>query len=139
MTPEKYAKTESERMEGAKTAQSKTVYEANETRGYPSGKCQRGFVTRREAQEWESQFKLQQSADIDMTVEVFYELYEQDIRPRLKENTWMTKQVIYEKKILTYLGKREITAKDVINWQNEMMKHKKPDRRLKHWKNLIAS
>ena len=41
MTPEKYAKTESERMEGAKTAQSKTVYKANEPRGYPSGKCQR--------------------------------------------------------------------------------------------------
>lgn len=29
MTPEKYARTESERMEGAKTAQSKTVYKAN--------------------------------------------------------------------------------------------------------------
>ena len=41
MTPEKYAKIESERMEGAKTAQSKTVYKANEPRGYPSGKCQR--------------------------------------------------------------------------------------------------
>ena len=37
----------------------------------------------------------------------------------------MTKQVIYEKKILPYLGKRklsEITAKDVIDWQNEMMR-----------------
>ena len=41
MTPEKYARTESERKEGAKTAQSKTVYKANEPRGYPSGKCQR--------------------------------------------------------------------------------------------------
>lgn len=41
MTPEKYARTESERMEGAKTAQYKTVYKANEPRGYPSGKCQR--------------------------------------------------------------------------------------------------
>ena len=39
MNPENYAKTESERMEGAKTAQSKTVYKANEPRGYPSGKC----------------------------------------------------------------------------------------------------
>ena len=44
MTPEKYARTESERMEGAKTAQSKTVYKANEPRGYPSGKCQRETV-----------------------------------------------------------------------------------------------
>ena len=93
-------------------------------------KCQRGFATRREALEWEAQFKLQKTADIDMTLEAFYELYEQDVRPRLKENTWMTKQVIIEKKILPYLGKRklsEITAKDVIDWQNAMMKLKKPN------------
>ena len=41
MTPEKYAMIERERMEGAKTVQSKTVDAANETRGYPPGKCQR--------------------------------------------------------------------------------------------------
>lgn len=41
MTPEKYAMIEWERMEGAKTAQFKTVNMAKETRGYPSGKCQR--------------------------------------------------------------------------------------------------
>lgn len=61
-------------------------------------KCQRGFSTRKEAIEWEAQIKLQQASDIDMTLEAFYELYEKDVRPRLKENTWMTKQVIYMKK-----------------------------------------
>ena len=98
--------------------------------GQNKQKCQRGFATRREALEWEAQFKLQKTADIDMTLEAFYELYEQDVRPRLKENTWLTKQVIIEKKILPYLGKRklsETTAKDVIDWQNEMMKLKKPN------------
>lgn len=93
--------------------------------GQNKQKCQRGFATRREALEWEAQFKLKKAADVDMTLESFYELYEQDVRPRLKENTWMTKQVIYEKKILPFLGKRklsEITAKDVIDWQNEIMK-----------------
>ena len=98
--------------------------------GQNKQKCQRGFATRREALEWEAQFKLQKTADIDMTLEAFYELYEQDVRPRLKENTWLTKQVIIEKKILPYLGKRklsEITAKDVIDWQNTMMKLKKPN------------
>lgn len=98
--------------------------------GQNKQKCQRGFATRREALEWEAQFKLQKTADIDMTLEAFYELYEQDVRPRLKENTWLTKQVIIEKKILPYLGKRklsETTAKGVIDWQNEMMKLKKPN------------
>lgn len=41
MTLEKYAMIERERMEGAKTVQSKTVDAANETRGHPPGKCQR--------------------------------------------------------------------------------------------------
>lgn len=65
MTPEKYARTESERMEGAKTAQSKTVYKANEPRGYPSGKCQRETAKevstkrnqRKERNVWKNVFK----------------------------------------------------------------------------------
>ncbi len=86
-------------------------------------KCQRGFATKRDAQEWECQFQLQKHADMDMTLESFYELYEQDMKPRLKENTWLTKEAIIRKKILPYLGKRkvnEISAKDVIDWQNEL-------------------
>ncbi|GAA6411464.1 hypothetical protein K040078D81_55810 [Blautia hominis] len=50
-----------------------------------------------------------------------------DVRPRLKENTWLTKESIIESKILPYLGQRklsEITAKDVIDWQNEMRSQK---------------
>ena len=86
-------------------------------------KCQRGFETKREAQEWECQFKLQKKADIDMTMESFCELYEQDVKPKLKLNTWLTKESIIKHKILPYLGKRkiaEITAKDVVDWQNQM-------------------
>ena len=61
MTPEKYAKTESERMEGAKTAQSKTVYKAKAHRGYPSGKYQGEAANellklRKEIREWKKCF-----------------------------------------------------------------------------------
>lgn len=86
-------------------------------------KCQRGFVTKHEAQDWERQFQLQKKADINMTMAAFCELYEQDVRPKLKESTWLTKESIIQKKILPYLGKRkisEITPKDVVDWQNEM-------------------
>lgn len=96
-------------------------------KGERKRKCQRGFATKREAQEWEKQFQLQKKADIDMTLESFCELYEADMRPRLKENTWLTKESIIQSKILPYLGKRklsEITAKDVIDWQNEMRRQK---------------
>lgn len=96
-------------------------------KGERKQKCQRGFATKREAQEWERQFQLQKKADIDMTLESFCKMYEADVRPRLKENTWLTKESIIQSKILPYLGKRklsEITAKDVIDWQNEMRSQK---------------
>ena len=93
-------------------------------KGEHKQKCKRGFPTKREAQEWERTFQLQNAADMDMSFEAFTELYEKDIRPRLKENTWLTKEHIIKTKILPYFGKRnisEITTKDVIAWQNELL------------------
>lgn len=90
-------------------------------------KCKRGFSTRKEAADWELQFKLQKKASVDMTMESFCTMYEEDVRPSLKQSTWLTKENIIQKKILPYLGKRkvsEITAKDVIDWHNQMRKLK---------------
>lgn len=92
-------------------------------KGERQQKFKRGFATKREAQEWEREFLMQKQADVTMIFESFAELYEKDIRPRLKENTWLTKESIIQKKILPYFGKRklcDISAKDVIEWQNEM-------------------
>ena len=96
----------------------------NNWKGEHKQKCKRGFSTKREAQEWERTFQLQNAADMGMSFEAFTELYEKDIRPRLKENTWLTKEHIIKTKILPYFGKRnisEITTKDVIAWQNELL------------------
>ena len=90
-------------------------------------KCKRGFATRKEAADWELQFKMQKKANLDMTMESFCALYEEDVRPSLKQSTWLTKENIIQKKILPYLGKRkvsEITAKDVMDWHNQMRKLK---------------
>ena len=57
-------------------------------------KCKRGFSTRREALEWERTFQQQSAGDPDMTFEAFCKLYEKDMRPRLKESTWATKDHI---------------------------------------------
>ena len=87
-------------------------------------KCQRGFETKRDALDWEAQFKLQKRADVEMTLESFYELYTEDLKSRVKESTWETKDSIVQSKILPYLGKRklsEITAKDIVDWQNTVM------------------
>ena len=59
-------------------------------KGERKQKCKRGFATKREAQEWERMFQLQNSSDMDMSFEAFTELYIRDMKSRLKENTWMT-------------------------------------------------
>lgn len=92
-------------------------------KGERKQKYKRGFETKREAQEWEREFLMQKQADVTMSFESFSELYEKDLKPRLKENTWLTKESIIQKKILPYFAKRrlcDITANDVIEWQNEI-------------------
>ena len=66
-------------------------------------KCKRGFATKKEAQEWERMFQLQNASDLDMSFEAFTELYIRDVKTRLKENTWLTKEHIIRTKILPYV------------------------------------
>ena len=89
--------------------------------------CQRGVTTKKEAQEWERMFQLQNSSDLDMSFEAFTELYIRDVKNRLKENTWLTKEHIIRTKILPFFGKlkiSEISTKEVIAWQNEMLAYR---------------
>jgi len=93
-------------------------------KGERKQKCKRGFATRKEALDWEREFLQQQSADMDMTFSAFVELYSRDMKTRLRQNTWLTKENIIQKKLLPYFGNKsmsEIGAKDIIQWQNEMM------------------
>ena len=64
-------------------------------KGQRKQKCKRGFTTKREALEWERTFQQQSAGDLDMTFKAFCELYEKDMRPRLKESTWATKDHIF--------------------------------------------
>lgn len=73
---------------------------------------------------WKKEFLMQKAADLDMQFEIFLELYEKDVRPKLKRNTWKTKEHIIRTKILPYfkdLKMSEITPADVIAWQNEII------------------
>ena len=91
-------------------------------------KTKRGFATKHEAQDWERAFKLQQDQNMDMFFEDFVEIYTNDKKPRIKLNTWMTKQHIIDTKILPYFGKKklsEIRTSDILSWQNEIMKQNK--------------
>ena len=65
-------------------------------------KCKRGFATRREALEWEQKFQQQSAGDLDMSFEAFCEIYTNDLKARLKESTWQTKENIIKTKLLPY-------------------------------------
>ena len=92
-------------------------------RGERKQKLKRGFATKKEALAWEREFLMQKQADVGMTFESFVNLYERDMKPKLKLNTWLSKEHIIRTKILPYFKNRilsEITALDVMEWQNEM-------------------
>lgn len=50
-------------------------------------KMKRGFVTKKEALEWEQSFLRTKASSMDMTLSEFYSVYENDVRTKLKENT----------------------------------------------------
>ena len=62
-----------------------------------------------------------------MYFEDFVDLYLNDIKSRIKYNTWLTKKHIVEKKILPYFSKKklqEIKPSDIRQWQNTMMNYR---------------
>lgn len=87
-------------------------------------KTKRGFSTKKEGQDWEREFLNSKTKSINMQFGAFVELYLKDKKPRIKHNTYLTKKYIINQKILPYFEKRilsEITASDVIQWQNELL------------------
>ena len=86
----------------------------NDWTGKNKRKLKRGFRTRKEALEYEQKFLL----------------YEEDLKPKLKLNTWRTKDVIFQKKLIPYFKEKkmnEISPADIIKWQNEMIKKRQAD------------
>lgn len=108
-----------------KTNTWRVVYRIPDWKGGTKQSQKRGFPTKREAQAWEREFLSKAHADLSMTFESFIESYTEDMKNRLKENTWHTKEHIIRTKILPYFGKRKISdiqPRDIIAWQNEMIR-----------------
>lgn len=106
----------------------------NDWTGKNKRKLKRDFRTRKEALEYEQKFRLQQATNLDMNFADFYKLYEDDMKPKLKLNTWRTKAVIFEKKLIPYFKDKKmnkISPADIIKWQNKMIKYRNDG---KHYK-----
>lgn len=74
----------------------------NDWTGKNCRKVKRGFKTRREAVEWEQHFLMKEGSDLDMTFSEFVAAYTRDMQPKLKHNTWLTKEHIVRTKLLPY-------------------------------------
>ena len=108
-----------------KTNTWRAVYRYKDWTGETRQTQKRGFATRRDALTWEREQMLYEQADLDMTFASFVDTYTVDMKNRIKENTWQTKEHIIRTKILPYFSKRkikDIQPKDIIAWQNEMIK-----------------
>ena len=110
-----------------KTNTWKVYYRYTDWQGNRKQTTKRGFATKREALAWEREQLNKVTADLDMTFGSFVETYTADMKNRIKENTWHTKEHILRTKILPYFEKRkicEIQPRDIIAWQNVMLKAK---------------
>lgn len=87
----------------------------------------RGFKLQREAREWERAFMEQQQADIDIPFQSFVEIYNEDMKHRLREYTFVQKQYVINKKLLPFFGSiplSQITPAHVRKWQNELISYR---------------
>ena len=78
---------------------------------------------KKEAQDYESEFKRVANADMDMSVASFVEVYFNDKSGELKERSQRNKRYMIQSHVIPYLGEKkmnEITPADIIAWQNEI-------------------
>ena len=100
-------------------------YRYTDWQGKRRKSTKRGFATEREAEEWLRNFLITQKVDFDMKFEDFWKMYCADMETRLREHTMRTKKYIVELKILPDFGNKrvnDITAADIRQWQNELIK-----------------
>lgn len=108
-----------------------TVYARyNDWQGKVKVLHKRGFKTKREAVEYEREYLLKKSKDVTMGFAQFVECYLEDLKPRLKYNTYLTKEHIIRTKILPYFDDKalaDICTSDIMQWQNEILQMRDDD------------
>ncbi len=93
-------------------------------------KKKRGFKTKREALEYEREFLTKTTFSLSMSFQNLYELYMEDLKHRVKLNTFKTKLFLLELKILPFFKNlivEKITPVTIRQWQNEIIKSINPN------------
>ena len=86
-------------------------------------KKKRGFLTKKEALQWERETMNQASGSLGMMFHDFVALYFADMENRLKPSTISSKRFLVELKIMPFFGRmalNDIKPTDVRRWQNQL-------------------
>ena len=113
-----------------KTNTWRVIYRYTDWTGEQKQSSRRGFASKHEAQAWEREQMNKVTADLDMSFASFVEHYTEDLKTRLKENPWSTKDHIIRTKLIPYFGKLKmcaVTPQIVMTWQNEMLRFRDKD------------
>ena len=81
----------------------------------------RGFRTKKEAQIFEAEYQKKATADMDMLMGNFVEVYFEDKKNELKQKSIRNKKRMIKTHVLPYFENRkmnEISPADIIQWQN---------------------
>lgn len=89
----------------------------------------RGFQTKKQAEDWYMNFKLSQQGNLTMEFNSFVDIYIEDVKFKIRDNTWLSKEQIINTKIRPFFMNYrmcDIKPKDIIRWQNNIqaMKNK---------------
>lgn len=90
----------------------------------------RGFKTKKDAVLYEREYLLKKAKDVNMGFSQFVESYLEDLKPRLKYNTYLTKEHIIKTKIVPYFENKalsDINTSDIMQWQNEILQMRDSD------------
>ena len=116
-------------------------FETN-AKGEKKKRRKRGFDTKREALEFERQKKLSGVRSMDMKLCEFIEVYFDDKQNELKERTLKNKKYMMMQHVEPYFGEmmmNEISAGQIIQWQNEMQTKGFSDAYLRMIQNQLTS
>ncbi|MFR5828623.1 MAG: tyrosine-type recombinase/integrase [Adlercreutzia equolifaciens] len=100
-----------------------------DARGSKRHKTKRGFSSEVEAAVGRASSRAL-TAGMDMTLSEFVEVYASEVKPRVREHTWITKEYIINDKLVPFFGDMrmcDVRPIDVIRWQNELTEHRDAD------------
>jgi len=111
-------------------------------KGERSQKKKRGFKTKREALVYEREFLAKSEFNLSMTFKSLYELYMSDMENRLRENTFISKELMIKLKILPFfkdMKLENITSVIIRKWQNELLNSVNPKTKKKYSQTYIKT